>query len=207
MIFYNLSRLWNIEREILNFRGDWSLMRWKTLCKCFYQAAFNFLWAAFQSSTLFFKLSSVTSPKISTPKRAGKLYLWCRSRAVIWSNTSWGSSKSAKQSEFDQRFSRSRIYLESYLRCERRWHSSEVRQFHVEQPNLSAVEQAACSDPLPDWWLWDHLQLLEDCRCCYPRGYTLQQQYSATCQYNVRNGWDNCQYCLFLWPFQQFWLL
>jgi hypothetical protein len=54
----------------------------------------NFLCATFQSSTLFFKLSALTSSKISTPSLAGKLYLWCLSNALIVSKLSFGSSKS-----------------------------------------------------------------------------------------------------------------
>lgn len=58
------------------------------------QAARNFLWASFQSSTLFLKLSGLASPKISTPSRAGKLYRWLRSREHIFWKISSGTSKS-----------------------------------------------------------------------------------------------------------------
>lgn len=173
----------------------------------FYDAAFNFLWAAFQSATLFFKLSWLTSSKMSTPKRAGKLYLWCRSSGVILSNTSWGSSKSRKMLEFDEVIWTSRIYLESCLRCAMPWHSSEARQFLVAQPNWSRAGLAAYSDLWQDLWPWGHLRLWEDCKCCFPMDYKLQWRCSAAGQLMAGTRWDLRESYLLLWPFQQFRLL
>lgn len=84
---------WEYEEWHHNWDG-WLLLSASKNNHLAFCPAFNFRWASFQSSTPFFKVSSLTSSNMFTPKRIGKLYLWCRSNAVILSKTSFGSSKS-----------------------------------------------------------------------------------------------------------------